>query len=298
MGFPGLELVQSQGMLAGLTTPDAQGGVVQSMRQFANRTGVPLLVMEKKGRRETLEKWLRDLRADALFVVSFPWKIPEPALSIPTLGCYNFHPGVVPNYRGIEPIFWTIRNGEAQTAVSVLRMDNGFDTGEVVLSASLPIHADDTYGLLTNKLSVTARHAMEALLSGLCGNEIPGSVSQPRSDLPQRRRPNADELTVDWRARTASQIRNLVRAANPAFGGAVVNLRGIPFRLFGVSLVHQPPESGVMPGTVLRVDSTHGLCVACLDGALKIDIISSQEGVFSGESFATLFGIGRGDLFS
>lgn len=298
MGFPGLELIQSQGMLAGLITPDAQNDVVQSMGRFANRTGVPLLVINKKRRRDTLEKWLRELRVDALFVVSFPWKIPEPVLGIPTLGCYNFHPGAVPDYRGIEPIFWTIKNGEAQTAVSVLRMDNGFDTGDVVLSASLPIHTDDTYGLLLNKLSVTTRNAMEAMLPGLRSNEIPDSVSQPQNIFPQRRRPNADELTVDWQDQTASQIRNLVRAANPAFGGAIVSLRGIPFRLLAVSIVHQTPEPGVMPGTVLRSDPVHGLYVACLDGVLKIDIISSQEGVFRGESFTALFGIGRGDLFS
>ena len=295
MGFPGLELIQSLGMLAGIAAPDTESDSVRLLRQLADRTRVPLLLVEKRGRRETLGVWLKEVGADVLFVVSFPWKIPDPVLTVPPLGCYNFHPGAVPGYRGIEPIFWTLRNGEAQTAVSVIRMDSGFDTGDVILSSTLPVHTDDTYGLLLNKLSVTARNAIETLLRKWRANEFPDGVSQPRDPIVLRHRPTIGDLTINWRAQTAAQIRNLVRAANPAFDGAVVNLRGFPFRLLAVSVAQQSPEPGVMPGTVLRVDP---MTVACLDGALTIDVISSREGVFSGGMFAGCFGISRGELFS
>ena len=298
MGFPGLELIQSQGMLAGITAPDVQSDSVRFLRQLAERARVPFLAVDKKSRGEKLGAWLTDLGADALFVVSFPWKIPTSVLTVPTLGCYNFHPGAVPDYRGIEPIFWSIRNGESRTAVSVLRMDSGFDTGDVMLSVELPILGNDTYGLLLNKLSVTARNAMEAMLSKLRANTAPDGIPQPSNQSLKRMRPNAPALTVDWQTQTAEQIRNLVRAANPAFGGAIVNLRGIPFRFLEVSVIQQPSESGVLPGTVLGVDPVHGLTVACLNGMLQTDIVSSQEGVFRGSTFAALYGIGRGELFS
>ena len=298
MGFPGLELLQCRQMLAGIAAPNVENDVVRFLQRFSDRARVPFLPIDRKGRRDTLAKWLKRLDADALFVASFPWKIPEPVLSIPALGSFNFHPGALPEYRGIEPIFWAIRNGEKQTAVSVIRMDKGFDTGDVVLSVELPIHANDTYGLLTNKLSVVVRSAMEALLRRLLEKEPPGSQPQPANSHPNRRRPDLSSLTVSWREQTIEQIRDLTRAANPVYGGAAVTLRAIPFRLLEVSRTELPPEPGLMPGTVLRADPRSGLIVACADGALKIGVISGQEGTFRGETFAAAYGIGRGDLFS
>jgi methionyl-tRNA formyltransferase len=298
MGLPTLELIQSKGILAGIAVPDAENDSVHVLKQIANRTGVSLLVTDRANRRKSFETWLTDLQADALFVLSFPWKIPDAVLKIPRSGCYNFHPGIVPAYRGIEPIFWTLKNGEKQTAVSVLRMDRGFDTGNTVLAKSLPVHPDDTYGLLLNKLAVTARDAVEMLLQKLTAGEDTTGAVQPSGSFAQRKRPNAKELSVNWNEQTAEQIRNLVRAANPAFGGAVSYLRNVPFQLLGVSVHEQSRENNVMPGTVLFADASRGFCVACLHGVLKIDIISSQEGIFTGEKFAALFGIKKGELFT
>lgn len=298
MGLPALELIQSRGMLAGIAAPDARNDSVRVLKQIAGRAGVPLLVADRANLLKGFEAWLTDLQADALFVVSFPWKIPGEVLKIPRLGCYNFHPGIVPAYRGIEPIFWTLRDGEKQTAVSVIRMDSGFDTGNTVLTEGLRIHPDDTYGLLLNKLAVTARYAVEKLLPRLMTGKEAIGEAQSQCSFPQRKRPDIEELSVNWKERTAEQIRNLVRAANPAFGGAVACLRNISFRLLEVSVSEQSAANGAMPGTVLFSDAARGFCVACLNSVLKIDIIGAQEGTFTGEKFAALFGIKHGELFS
>ena len=181
--------------------------------------------------------------------------------------------------------------------MTAIRMDKGLDTGGIVLAEALPLHPDDTYGLLLNKLAITCRAAMEKLLERLENEGTPASAAQPRTDHPLRRRPSEKELRVSWKTMTAQEIRNLVRASNPAYGGAMVNLRGIPFRLLEASVL-QPPQENLMPGTVVTAGGEEGLGVACRDGVLKIDIISGQDGVFTGDKFAALYGIARGDLFT
>ena len=293
-----MECLLSQNILSGIVVPEQQNDSVTLLQRLSVRHNIPLHVAPRKKDLIRLSKWAPLAEADAMLVFSFPWLIPHSVITVPRLGSYNFHTGIVPTYRGIEPVFWTLFNGERQTAISVLEMDHDLDTGHVMLSTPFPIVAEDTYGMMLNKYATAGRTAMETLLDKLRSDTPIHGTAQPTGYFPLQHRPDADELTIHWKSQQTEQIHNLIRAANPAFDGAMVVLRNIHFRILEAAILARPSSTKVMPGTILGVNEPDGFTVACQDGALRINIIRSQEGIFTGSRFAALYGIQRGELFS
>src|SRR5579872_7070318 len=136
------------GVLCGIATADKDAEVVQVFRAEGGKLRVPYCCISYKNYKEQLAQWVRETGADCVFVMTFPWRIPAEVLAAPRLGFLNFHYGLLPEMRGADPIFESIRQRMPVAGVTVHVMDEGLDTGPIVLREEMPLSADYSYGML------------------------------------------------------------------------------------------------------------------------------------------------------
>ena len=262
-------------------------------------SGVPLLKADNKNLQETVTTAIEQHGVNTGLVMTFPYKIPSALLTLPAKGFLNFHFGLLPQRRGPQPILWHLLKNDTEAGVTIHVMDNGIDTGPIVMQEKMPIDIKDTYGLLQNKLAYLGAKLAANLLKILnYGTMIPSSP-QDESLAEYLDMPTSADLTIQWKTMEAAQIIRLINACNPwnkAAGTAIKNwFIGITeAELAGTS---QPGEEKE-PGTILSCDKQNGLLVQALTGQiLKINIIYTQEGFFSGYRLMD-FGIQAGDTFN
>ncbi|GAA4393138.1 methionyl-tRNA formyltransferase [Hymenobacter koreensis] len=300
LGLPALHALAAQGAVAGVAVPRLPQAPEEAdqLAQTAAGLGLPVVRLERAGLAAALTEWLTSLAPAAVLVFTFPWRVPAAVLALPPHGFLNFHFAALPGYRGPEPLFWQLRNGETAGAVTVHRMDADFDTGPVFLAEAVPISAADTHGLHRAQLAGRSAAVALNLLASLRG-EAPALTPQPQDPALARYWPRATlaDVCVRWHE-PALAIDRLVRATNPWNRGALTALRGQPLRLLGTT-PHPAANTGpVLPGTVLQADAATGLWVACGQGeAIRLDILALNEGYFSGAQLVAL-GVRTGEVLT
>jgi methionyl-tRNA formyltransferase len=196
---------------------------------------------------------------DALVVAAYGLILPKALLELPRLGCINIHASLLPRWRGAAPIQYALLAGDPATGISIMQMDEGLDTGPILLQQSLPIADSDTAATLHDRLATLgARLIVEVL-------------SRPHAAQPQDVRlatyaPKIDtrQAEIPW-SDSAAAIDRRVRAFNPAPGARTV-LDGVPLKIWKVAM-----EQGAhgTPGEVLDVGAS-GILVACGSGAVRV----------------------------
>lgn len=297
LGWPALQALAAQNGVAAVAVPRCPPEAdTEQLAQQVAALGLPVTRLTRERLAPELAAWLQPLAVAAVLVFTLPWRIPAAVLNLPPQGFLNFHLAPLPAYRGPEPLFWLLRNGEASGAVTVHRMDAGFDTGPVVLAEPVPVGAADTHGLYRARLAGQAAPVALRLLASLRG-EAPAlaPVAQPAAPARPWPRPGLADVCVRW-SDTAAAIERLVRATNPWNRGALSTLRGQPLRLLSVTPHPNAATGPVTPGTVLHADAAAGLWVACGTGeALRLDIVALDEGYFTGHQLLQL-GVGVGEV--
>jgi methionyl-tRNA formyltransferase len=296
MGLPLLQDLVTQGAVAGVAIPRTSHAETQELAAQVQALGLPVAWLARAGLAAAITEWQAALAATAVLVLMFPWRIPAEVLALPPEGFLNMHFAALPGYRGPEPLFWQIRNGEAAGAVTVHRMEADFDTGPIVLAAPVAIGPRDTYGLHYGQLALAAVGVGRQLVAALRGN---GPPLVPTKQVPAQAhywpRPGLADVCVRWEE-PALNLDRLVRAVNPWNRGALALLRGQPLRLLSVTPLAGPAPGP--PGTVLVASATDGLIVACGVGeALRLDAVALDEGYFTGAQLATL-GVQAGEVLT
>ncbi len=201
-------------------------------------------------------------QADAMVVAAYGLILPRWVLEVPRLGCLNIHASLLPRWRGAAPIHRAIEAGDAQTGVTIMQMDEGLDTGAMLLREALPIRADDTTARLHDRLATLGgRLIVEALEIAACGGLR--AEAQPAEGITYAHKIEKAEAVIDW-ALPAAVIERRVRAFDP-FPGASTTLGGEPIKVWGAQVV----DGSGTPGDVLDV-AEHGITVACGEQALRL----------------------------
>jgi methionyl-tRNA formyltransferase len=202
---------------------------------------------------------------DVLVVVAYGLILPRAALDLPRLGCVNIHASLLPRWRGAAPIQRAILAGDAQTGVSIMRMDVGLDTGPVFLERPVSIGPQETGGSLHDRLAAVGGAAIMQVLDALATNS---AQSRPQSEdgVTYAAKIDKSEALIDWR-REAVEIERKVRAFNP-WPVAETRLEGEQLRIYAARASEGGP-SGAEPGTIaeVRADS---IVVACGRGSLAL----------------------------
>ncbi|HEU5060540.1 MAG TPA: methionyl-tRNA formyltransferase [Kofleriaceae bacterium] len=205
---------------------------------------------------------LRATGAELAVVVAYGKILPKGVLEAFPRGCVNVHGSLLPAYRGAAPVQWAILKGERETGVTIMKLDEGMDTGPMLLKRRLAIGEDETAGELAVRLAAVGA---EALVEALAAIEAGTAVEEAQDSARASYAPMLEKAhgQVDW-TRSAEEVRNLVRGVDP-WPGATTTLGGEPLKLFGARRAEGQGE----PGTLISIGSD-GAVIAAGDGAVLI----------------------------
>ncbi len=216
---------------------------------------------------------LQAAQADVMVVAAYGLILPQWVLDLPRLGCLNIHASLLPRWRGAAPIHRAIEAGDAQTGVTIMQMDAGLDTGDMLLVERVTIAGTDTTGTLHDKLAeLGARMIVEALELAACGGLA--RTPQPQAGVTYAHKIEKAEAAIDW-SLPAEVIERRVRAFDP-FPGASGQLAGETVKAWRAQAVMQGSGSAA-PGTIVAIDA-HGVAVACGQGRLEITELQRAGG--------------------
>jgi methionyl-tRNA formyltransferase len=210
---------------------------------------------------------------ELMVVAAYGLILPQWTLDLPPRGCLNIHASLLPRWRGAAPIHRAVEAGDARTGITLMQMDAGLDTGDMLLSAEEPIHAGDSTASLHDRLALLGGQLCVAGLQQLAGGAGPGltRTPQPTGGISYAHKIEKAEAAIDW-SQPAAVIERRCRAFDP-FPGASFVLDDEVVKLWRAQL---RPGSG-LPGTVLQAD--HGqLVVACGDGTLALQQLQRPGG--------------------
>ncbi|MEY4099616.1 MAG: hypothetical protein RL300_787 [Pseudomonadota bacterium] len=211
---------------------------------------------------------------DAMVVAAYGLILPQWVLDLPRLGCFNIHASLLPRWRGAAPIHRAIEAGDAVTGVTIMQMDAGLDTGDMLLSQSLPILESDTTGSLHDRLAELGGLLMvQALALAAEGKLRP--VPQGLEGITYASKIDKSESVIDW-AQPAQTIASRVRAFDP-FPGASTLLAGETLKIWGAQLGAILPAANHVAGQIVALTSA-GIVVVALESTLVITELQRPGG--------------------
>jgi len=228
---------------------------------LAEKFNIPILQPEKIKTDEFLQE-LKELNPDVICVTAYGKIIPKSILELPEHGCINVHPSLLPKYRGAAPVNWTIINGEKVTGVTIMQMDEGMDSGEILLVREVQIGNDDDAEKMLAKLSnIGGEMLVEALK--LIGEGKLNPIKQDQSEVTFAPMLQKSDGQIKWE-KSAQDIRNLIRGLTP-WPGTFTKLGDYTLKIYKVYIC----EGRGKPGEIIETGK-NSLIVATGDGALEI----------------------------
>ena len=261
-----------------LTQPDRPAGrgmklQASSVKQYAVEHGIAVaqprsLRLDGKYPQEAqaAKAAIEAAQADAMVVAAYGLILPQWVLETPRYGCFNIHASLLPRWRGAAPVHRAIEAGDSETAVTIMQMDAGLDTGDMLMAHTVPIEASDTTGSLQDRLAQLGGRLMLLALQKAEAQALK-PVPQSEQGVTYAQKIEKNEAAIDWR-QGAAQIAQKVRAFNP-FPGASTTLNGETLKIWMAVPAAVAPPAQAPPGTILMVDS-QGLAVAAKDSVVVI----------------------------
>ncbi|CCH54814.1 methionyl-tRNA formyltransferase [Fibrisoma limi BUZ 3] len=266
-------------VVAVITAPDRPSGrglqVVSSpVKKAAETAGIPVLQPEKLRDPAFLEE-LRGYAADLQVVVAFRM-LPEVIWAMPTVGTFNLHASLLPQYRGAAPINWAIINGETETGATTFFIEKEIDTGQMIFQDHEPIQPDDTAGTLHDRLMERGADLVLRTVNAIETGAYPRIPQPTATDLKPAPKLTRENTEIDWN-QPAEVVRNFVRGLTP-YPSAWTILNQKFFKIYGVSKATEPTgdaNSSAEPGK-LYTDNRKIILVRVADGWLSLDQLQAE----------------------
>ena len=214
---------------------------------------------------------IRALAPDLIVVVAYGCILPKSVLEAPKYGCINLHVSLLPKYRGSAPVQWAVLNGDTETGVSIMQMDEGLDTGDMLLKGSLELAADETGGSLFDRLSTLGANLCAEALEKLPKGELKPE-KQGESPTEYARMLTKDMGNLNWNE-SAEKLERLIRGLNP-WPSAYTKLGDKTLKIWSARVCERAVENAAC-GEIIRV-TKDTVCVACGEGALEITELQLQ----------------------
>ena len=251
-----------------VTQPDKPKGrgkavLMTPVKEKALSYGIPVY-QPVKVREPEFVKTLADLAPDVIVVVAFGQILPKSILEIPRYGCVNIHASLLPKYRGAAPIQWAVIDGEKETGVTTMFMNEGLDTGDMLEKEVVPLDPKETGGSLHDKLSAVGGRLILSTLKGLEDGTLKGTPQTDEGSCYAKmlKKSLGD---IDWTMGGAA-IERLIRGLNP-WPSAYTSLHGKTLKIWDADVTDR--EYGVEPGTVAEV-SKDQLIIQTGKGSLSV----------------------------
>jgi len=275
-------------VVAVVTQPDRPKGrdlklQPSPVKKLATSRQIPVLQPER-ARDEVFLNQLTPFQPDLIAVAAFGQILPKTILDLPRYGCLNVHTSLLPKYRGAAPIQWAILNDESETGVTIMKMDVGMDTGDIVTQQTTPIHVADNAQTLHDRLAeMGAQLLVDTIPDYIHGKSAP--KPQPANGVSLARKIKKQDGQLDW-AQPARTIWNRIRGLVP-WPGAFTTVHAEPqsrlLKIWEAQIVESSEGGQVQtgqlsqPGTILQADK-NGILVVCSTGAVRLLTVQREGG--------------------
>ena len=253
------------GVISQPDKPKGRGKNLQPtpVKEAAMELGLPVY-QPKKVRDPEFIQVMKELNPDVIVVVAFGQIIPKEILHMPKYGCINVHASLLPAYRGAAPIQWAVINGDKESGVTIMRMDEGVDTGDMINKVIVPLNEKETGGSLFDRLSESGAKLLVETLPMLEDGSAVFEKQPEESTTPYAAMISKKMGELDW-AKSATELERLIRGLNP-WPSAYTFLNGKTLKVWKCAV--ERAECGKeAPGTIIGVDKS-GIHVACGSDAL------------------------------
>jgi len=251
------------------TQPDRPAGrgkklMPSPVKVLAEEHGLPVFQPASLRPQEN-QQLVADLNADVMVVVAYGLILPKAVLDMPRLGCLNVHGSLLPRWRGAAPIQRSLWAGDADTGVTIMQMDVGLDTGDMLYKLSCPITDEDTSATLYDKLAELGPKGLIDTLQQLADNRVQPEV-QDEALVTYAEKLTKEEARLDW-SLPAAQLERCIRAFNP-WPMSWLEIDGQPVKVWQASVIAGPVNAA--PGTIVEANK-QGIQVATVEGILNLE---------------------------
>lgn len=276
-----------------VTNPDRPKGrgmkmIASPVKEYALEKHLEVYQPEKVRNNEEFLNTVKKINPDLICVVAYGKILPKELLEIPKMGCINVHGSLLPQYRGAAPIQWAVLNGDKKTGITTMYMNEGMDTGDMILKKEVQIGEDETTGELWERLSKIGAKLLVETVEKIEDGTAPRE-KQPE-DFTMAPMLHKEMANIDWDKKDATQIKNLVRGLNPIMGAyTYLNGKKIKFwkveKLTTEELAQKYNEMNeymdyikkVQPGTVLFSNAKQGLYIKCNNDIISVIEIQGEN---------------------
>ena len=265
------KVYQTTELLAVYTQPDKPRGrrgkdlEPTAVKRRALELGLPVHE-PRRIRDEEVVAQLREYRPDAILVVAYAKLIPPVILELPRHGCINVHPSLLPRYRGAIPLQASIFAGDSETGVCTFFMDEGYDTGDIIVMRRTPLGPEETFSELSARLALMGAEVLGETLELLRQGKAPRLKQPAEAEGGYTKPMTKAELSISW-SQPAEVVRNRIRGLADEPGAATTLASGEALKVGRASVV----EGGGKPGEVLGLLKGKGPIVACGQGAVVLE---------------------------
>jgi len=251
------------------TQPDRPAGrgkklMPSPVKVLAEEHGLPVFQPASLRPQEN-QQLVTDLNADVMVVVAYGLILPKAVLDMPRLGCINVHGSLLPRWRGAAPIQRSLWAGDTDTGVTIMQMDVGLDTGDMLYKLSCPITDEDTSATLYDKLAELGPKGLIDTLQQLADNRVQPEV-QDEALVTYAEKLSKEEARLDW-SLPAAQLERCIRAFNP-WPMSWLEIDGQPVKVWQASVIAGPVNAA--PGTIIEANK-QGIQVATVEGILNLE---------------------------
>lgn len=287
-----LEAIYNAGheVIGVVTNPDKPKGrgmkmIATPVKEFSVEKNIPVYQpLKLRNNTEFIEK-MKFLKPDVICVVAYGKILPKEVLDIPKLGCINVHGSLLPKYRGAAPIQWAVLNGDKTTGITTMYMDEGMDTGDMILKQEVIIGEEETTGELWSRLSTIGGELLVETLKLIEAGNAPRIKQGDDFSIA----PMLDKgiAKIDWENKTAKEIKNLVRGLNPIMGAYTFldekkikfwKVQTLEFEEF--TSIHNcdiQEVTNIENGKVLISNDKEGLFIKSKDGIISVLEIQGEN---------------------
>jgi len=276
--IPSLEAIVSEGheLIGIVTQPDRPKGRGKRLspppvKEWAVERGYKIYQPEKVRDNEFIAE-LESLAPDLIVTAAYGQILPKRILDIPPLGCINVHASLLPKYRGASPIQQAIMDGETKTGITIMYMDVGMDTGDIILQKETTIDPEENCASLHDRLAQLGGEALKESLR-LFANGKPKGIPQNHEEATYCQKIDKSMGRIDWNM-DIDRIKNLVRALTP-WPGCYTYINGIRLKIWEIGSKEYLQEREIVPGRVVHADGKRGLVVSASNGLVRLSRVQA-----------------------
>lgn len=297
MAIPAMQQLYMNGSLKAVVVPEKNISLFSMLQQMLAGTGISLISVNKKNLQANIKNIVVEKKITIGWMMTFAYILPKSLLELVPGGIINFHYGILPKYRGSNPVLAQMLNGETESGITIHLVDENIDTGPIVMQQKISIEDKDTFGIQLQKLSMLGASMAMDLLQVCRLTTIPPSVPQDESKARYFKKPVAADLMINWNTMSSQQVIRLINACNPWNKGAGAIIKGMGIGLSDAEPTADEVTGNVQPGTITALDEQAGLNIYCFDKkVIKINIIYTPQGLFAGKRLMD-YGIKINDQF-